>query len=257
MILPAESHQAASPGATPVGERSNGERFPRTWRQHALLVPLTRALRAWYRPRVHGLEGVPLDRPVVYVAKHPRGWLYLEVMLLGLVTFWDSGRVPFRPMEKRGTSLHHVPGLSWLRRHVGTIEATEEAGLAALRGGESVLVFPGGTRELYGLEDRLDWRGRRGYARLAVRAGVPVVPVAIAGADQQHLLRLPLGRLGSLWFPPVPLPVPLDYWFGAPVPPPAGAGEPAVEALAGRVASEAEALLARAVKERRRPWRIG
>ena len=101
--------------------------FPRTWRQDAVLVPLARALKLWYRPRVHGLEGVPADRPVVYVAKHPRGYLYLETILLGLVTFWDSGRVPFRPMEKRGTSLHHVPGLSWLRRHVGTIEATEEA----------------------------------------------------------------------------------------------------------------------------------
>jgi 1-acyl-sn-glycerol-3-phosphate acyltransferase len=241
---------------SPARADGGAPRFPRTWRQRAVLVPLTRGLRLWYRPRVHCLEGVPMDRPVVYVAKHPRSWLYLEVMLLGLLTFWDSGRRPFRPMEKRGTSLHRTPGLAWVRRHVGAIEATEEAGLAALRAGESLLVFPGGSRELYGPEDRLDWQGRKGFARLAALAGAPVVPVAIAGADQQHPLRLPLGRQGSLWLPPVPLPVPLDYWFGAPLPPPASAPADA-ESLAGfaaEVARAAQALLDRAVTERRGLW---
>ncbi|HVO21426.1 MAG TPA: 1-acyl-sn-glycerol-3-phosphate acyltransferase [Anaeromyxobacter sp.] len=228
--------------------------FPRTWRQKAVLVPLARALRLWYRPRVHGLEGVPLDRPLIYVAKHPRSWLYLEVVLLGLLTFWDSGRLPFRPMEKRSTSLHRAPGLGWMRRHVGSIEATLEAGLAALRGGESLLVFPGGSRELYGPEDRLDWRGRKGFARLAALAGAPVVPVAIAGADQQHPLRLPLGGRGSVWLPPLPLPVSLDYWFGAPLLPPASAEEGPVERFAAEVAEVAQALLDRALAQRHGRW---
>lgn len=238
------------------GESATVERFPRTWRQKAVIFPFIRALRVWYRPRVHGLEGVPIDRPVVYVAKHPRGYLYLEVMLLGLVTFLDSRRVPIHTMEKRNTSLHRLPGFAWVRRHVGAIEATERAGVAALRGGESVLVFPGGTRELYGPEDRLDWRGRRGYARMAALAGAPVVPVAIAGADQQHPLRLRLGRKSSLWLPPFPLPVPLDYWFGTPLPPPEDAEAGRVAAFADQVASAAQALLDRAVQARRSPWRL-
>lgn len=228
--------------------------FPRTWRQDAVLVPLARALKLWYRPRVHGLEDVPADRPVVYVAKHPRGYLYLETMLLGLLTFWDSGRVPFRPMEKRGTSLHRTPGLAWIRRHVGTIEATEEAARAALAGGESLLVFPGGARELYGPPDAIDWRGRRGFARIAAAAGVPVVPLAIGGADQQHPLRLPLGKGGSLWLPLFPLPVPLDFWFGAPIPPPPAGDAAAVAAFGDEAARATQALLDRAARERRAPW---
>jgi 1-acyl-sn-glycerol-3-phosphate acyltransferase len=227
------------------------ERFPRGWRQRAVLVPLTRALRVWYRPRVHGLAAVPVDRPVIYVAKHPRTYLYLEVMLLGLLTFWDSDRPPFRPMEQRGTSLHRLPLLSWIRRHVGTIEASEAAGLAALRRGESVLVFPGGARELYGPADAVDWTGRRGFARLAALAQAPVVPVAIGGADQQHPLRLPLGRRRSLWLPPLPLPVGLDYWFGQALPPPASADEGAIAAFAGEVAEATQTLLDRAVLGRR------
>jgi 1-acyl-sn-glycerol-3-phosphate acyltransferase len=233
------------------------DRFPRTWRQRAVLVPLARALAAWYRPRVDGLDAVPRDRPVVYVGKHPRTYLYLETILLGLVTFWDAGRVPFRPMEKRGTSPHRVPGLAWIRRHVGTIEATEEAALAALRGGESVLVFPGGARELYGPPDRISWRGRRGFARIAAAAGVPVVPFAIGGADLQHPLRLPLGRSGSAWLPLVPLPVPLDFLFGAPLPPAAPGDAPAIAALADAAAAATQALLDRAARERRAPWSLG
>jgi 1-acyl-sn-glycerol-3-phosphate acyltransferase len=231
-------------------------RFPRTWRQTAVLAPAARALKLWYRPRVHGLEAVPRDRPVVYVGKHPRCYLYLEVVLMGLLAFWDSGRVPFRPMEKRGTSLHRVPGLAWIRRHAGTIAATERAALAALRGGESVLLFPGGARELRGAPDRVAWRGRRGFARIAALAGAPVVPFAIGGADQQHPLRIPLGRRGSLWLPPFPFPVPLDYHFGAPLPPPPAGDAAAVASLGERAAVETQALLDRAAAARRPPWRL-
>jgi 1-acyl-sn-glycerol-3-phosphate acyltransferase len=159
-------------------------------------------------------------------------------------------------MEKRDTSLHRLPGLAWVRRHVGTIEATEDAALGALAGGESVLVFPGGARELYGAPDAIDWQGRRGYARIAARAGVPVVPIAIAGADLQHPLRLPLGRGRSAWLPPVPLPVPLDYWFGAPQEPPAPGDPAALSAFADAVAAATEALLARAAAARRKPWSL-
>jgi 1-acyl-sn-glycerol-3-phosphate acyltransferase len=231
-------------------------RFPRGWRQQAVIVPMARALKLWYRPRVHGLDLVPRARPVIYVAKHPRTWLYLEIILLGLVTFWDDDRIPFRPMEKRDTSLHRLPGTSWVRRHVGTIEATEEAALAAIAGGESLLVFPGGGRELYGPPDRLDWRGRRGFARIAARTGAPVVPLAIAGADQQHPVRLRVGRSSSLWLPLVPLPVPLDFWFGAPLPAPASDDAQAVAAFADRVAETTQALLDQAVLARRPPWSL-
>jgi len=226
-------------------------RFPRTWRQRAVIAPLARALRVWYRPRVHGLDAVPADRPVVYVGKHPRSWLYLEVILMGLLAFWDGDRVPFRPMEKRRTSLHRLPGLAWIRRHVGAIPATEEAALAALGGGESILLFPGGARELYGAPDRIAWSGRRGFARIAAAAGASVVPFAIGGADRQHPLRIPVGARGSLWLPPIPLPIALDYFFGAPLPPPRAGDAAGVARLAERAAAETSALLAAARQARR------
>lgn len=208
-----------------------------------MLVPLARALRLWFRPRVVGLERVPVDRPVVYVGKHPRGWLYLETILMGHLAFGDGRRAPFRTLEARGTSLHRLPLVAWMRRNVGAIEATTEAACGALAAGESVLVFPGGAREARGPADRIAWHGRRGFARIAAAAGAPIVPFAIGGADRQHPLRVPLGRRRSLWLPPVPLPVRLELRFGAPIPPPPPGDGRAIAAAAARAAHEAQALV--------------
>jgi hypothetical protein len=89
---------------------------------------------------------------------------------------------------------------------------------------------------------------------MAAAAGVAVVPFAIAGADQQHPWRVPLGRSGSLWLPLFPLPVPLDFHFGAPLAPPPPGDAAALAAFADRVAAETSALLARAVAGRRPAW---
>jgi hypothetical protein len=77
------------------------------------------------------------------------------------------------------------------------------------------------------------------------------VPFAIGGADRQHPLRLALGRRGSLWLPPVPLPVALEYHFGAPLPPPPAGDAAAIARLAERAAAATRALLERASARRR------
>jgi 1-acyl-sn-glycerol-3-phosphate acyltransferase len=197
-------------------------------RQRALLRPLFAVLRGWYRARAEGLEQLRRAGPCLLVAKHPRAWLYAETMLLGHFTFFaDPGWPEIQVMEKRGTSLHRAPLVGWLRRNVNTIPASEEIAVATLEAGRSVLIFPGGARELHGEADRLQWAGRRGFARIAARAGVPVVPLAIDGADRQHPWRLRVGGQNTLWLPPLPLPVRLTYRFGAPMrPPPVGAEQP-------------------------------
>lgn len=231
---------------------SEPRRFPKhPTAQWLILTPLRPLLWLWFRPRVRGLDAVPRERPVVFVAKHPKAFLYLETILLGYIVYWVKRDRPLiRPMEQRNTSIHRAPILGWIRRNVNSVEATEEAGLATLAAGESVLIYPGGGRELYGPPDRLDWTGRRGFARIAAKAGASVVPVAMVGADRQHPWRIPLGGRHSLWFPPFPLPVRLDYAFGAPMDPPAPDDAEAVAQFAERVAEATQALIDRTLAER-------
>jgi len=54
---------------------------------------------------------------------------------------------------------------------------------------ETVLVFPGGGREIpkfKGEEYTLRWRGRSGFARIAVDNGYPIVPVGLVGGDDVY-----------------------------------------------------------------------
>jgi 1-acyl-sn-glycerol-3-phosphate acyltransferase len=67
--------------------------------------------------------------------------------------------------------------------------------------GNVVAMFPEGTRRTKGLVKRFEARPRTGAARIALEAGVPLVPAAVRGTDK--LLRL--GRLRVAYGPPVEL----------------------------------------------------
>lgn len=249
----------AGAAAPPDDAATAAGRFHRDGPLTRVIIPCARGLARYFRIQVHGEALIPRDRPVIYVGKHPRTLWYAETLVLGLVTFWDSDRPPFRVLEQPRTTVHRAPVLGWMRRHVAAIPADADSALAALAAGESLLIFPGGTRELYGAPDVLKWHGRTGFVRLAALAQVPIVPFAIVGADQQHPGRLWLSRSRrlSLWLPPFPLPVPLDYWFAAPIAPPPSASPAAIAAHAAHVREVTSALLASGLAARRPWWPLG
>ena len=164
-----------------------------------LLGPLTRdrraslwAMREWCKSSARGLDidvvGSGLDNvpppPFVYCSNHQS---LLDVLVLGSVLPGD-----FKWAAKR--SLMKIPFLGWhlkLAGHVpvdrgaGTRAAAEVIGrfVEVLGQGKPLLVFPEGTRSEDGL--LRDFKNGGFYA--AVRAGVPVVPVALEGTH--HLMK--------------------------------------------------------------------
>ena len=105
------------------------DRFCRTLFTERALIPFTRAFARYSRARVFGEDLIPRDGPVIYVGKHPRSYLYLETVLLGIFAFWDSGRPAFRVLESAHATTRRAPLLTWIRRHVGAIPATERHAL--------------------------------------------------------------------------------------------------------------------------------
>jgi 1-acyl-sn-glycerol-3-phosphate acyltransferase len=87
-----------------------------------------------------------------------------------------------------------------VRRGEGDVEAIQTA-VDLCRAGEIVVMFPEGTRRKKGLRKKWEARPHVGAARIALGAGVPLVPAGIAGTDR-------LARLG-----------PLRVAYGAPLPP--------------------------------------
>lgn len=85
-----------------------------------------------------------------------------------------------------------------IRRGLGDREAIETA-IALAREGHVVAMFPEGTRRAKGLVKKHEARPRSGAARIALEAGVPLVPAAVAGTDRL----LKLGPLRIVYGPPI------------------------------------------------------
>jgi len=96
------------------------------------------------------------------------------------------------------TILLNGAGAFPVRRGQGDRAAIENAVRLAREGG-AVAMFPEGTRRTKGLVKRFDARPRSGAARIALEAGVPLVPAAVKGTDR--LTRL--GKLRIAYGPPV------------------------------------------------------
>lgn len=162
-------------------------------------------LEPWHwltAPRFTGLEHVPTDRPVLAVANHTlMGVLDAPLLVLGL---HELTGVFLRAL---GDHLHfRVPLWRDLLTRFGTVEGTRDNCHALMRAGESILVFPGGGREVFkhrGEKYQLIWKERVGFVRLAIAHGYPILPVAAVGAeecydivvDSDDLLRTPIGPL--------------------------------------------------------------
>jgi 1-acyl-sn-glycerol-3-phosphate acyltransferase len=92
-------------------------------------------------------------------------------------------------------------------RRFGFVNATREGAHEILTGGGVTIVFPGGDYDTFRPTRQatvVDFNGRTGYVRTAVRAGVPIVPVVSVGGQESQLFltrgewigrRSPLRRL--------------------------------------------------------------
>ncbi|MCA2208285.1 lysophospholipid acyltransferase family protein [Nocardia rosealba] len=138
-------------------------------------------VRAWASPRFYGLENIPAEGPVLIVANHNLlGGIDAPLLMPAILR--ERGRLV------RGLAEHvlMVPGVREILHRFGAVRGTRSNCLALLERGEAVVVFPGGGREAIrrkGEKYVLKWEGRTGFARMAIQAGVPIVPLAMIGID--------------------------------------------------------------------------
>jgi 1-acyl-sn-glycerol-3-phosphate acyltransferase len=163
-----------------------GERDPDYIRRS---LPLTWPLiAAWFRPDIRGLDRIPAGGPVLLVGNHSGGNVAPDTLAFTLCFYRRFGvERPFFQLA------HHLvmraPWLSLLRKY-GTIEASWQNARAALGRGAAVLVYPGGDWEAHRPSwhsGRVEFAGREGFVRLALTAGVPIVPVVSIGGQETAL----------------------------------------------------------------------
>jgi len=140
-----------------------------------------------YRLRATGAENVPATGGVVLACNHLSSFdpwpLGMPLWPIRWLRFMAKAELYWWPLR---LVLDHA-GAFKVRRGLGDRKAVETA-IRLAREGQVVVMFPEGTRRAKGLVKKHQPRPRSGAARIALEAGVPLVPAAVRGTD--HLLTL-------------------------------------------------------------------
>lgn len=141
--------------------------------------------RCWHRPCFAGLAHLRPDRPALYVGNHTLLGLFDTPHLIREI-YALTGRFP----RALGDRAHFaVPGWRRLLLRLGCVPGTREDCSRLMRAGQSVLVFPGGAREVFkrkGEAYHLMWKERLGFVEMAIQHGYPIVPFAAVGAEEAY-----------------------------------------------------------------------
>ena len=138
------------------------------------------------RPYVDGLENLPRDGRFLLVGNHTTFGM-AEIVMIPYFVHRELG-VRVRGLADR--NFGNMRGLSAdVLAAAGAVIGEPENGAELMLNDETVLVFPGGGREMpkfKGEEYRLRWERRFGFARLAIAHDYPIVPVGLVGGDDVY-----------------------------------------------------------------------
>lgn len=194
-------------------------------------LAILRPLQRYHHHHVAGLEHVPRQGRVLLVMHHT--FATYDSFLFGVALHEFTGRTP------RGLGdnlIFKTPVLGRWGRGVGLVPASPTAGRELLEQEQLVGVAPGGMWEA--LRDRKEryrvrWGRRRGFVRLALRTGSPMLLAACRMADDLYTVydnrltravyrrfKAPLPVVRGLGPTLLPRPVPLTHHVAPPIVPP-------------------------------------
>jgi 1-acyl-sn-glycerol-3-phosphate acyltransferase len=167
------------------------------------------AITKIFRPLEEGVENVPETGAAILASNHLSfaDWLFMPLALDRRVTFVAKSDY-FTGVGIKGWAQKRFfagTGQVPIDRSGGRAsEGAMRAGLKVLQRGELFGIYPEGTRS----HDGRLYKGRTGVARLALLAGVPVIPSAVIGTD----VIAPPGKLvRKIVSPTVRFGTPLDF----------------------------------------------
>jgi 1-acyl-sn-glycerol-3-phosphate acyltransferase len=138
----------------------------------------------YFSPEVRGQSNLPLSGPALVVGNHSGLFYMPDAWVVGLEIIRRRGLD--QPAYAMGYDLlFGIPGVGPFLRRIGAIPAGGEVAEQALAEGGLVVAYPGGDKEAcrpWTERDKIALGGHQGFIRLALRTGVPVVPVVTHGS---------------------------------------------------------------------------
>ncbi|MBX3040144.1 MAG: acyltransferase family protein [Bdellovibrionaceae bacterium] len=146
---------------------------------------LMEILRKYFRLEVEGIENIPKHGAALITPNHS-GYSGFDVFVLSHILSRDARRIP-RVLAHYFWFLSKTTAIP--AKKVGFTEATFENGLSALKKKNLVVIFPEGehgnfkpSSQMYQLQEF-----RRGFVRMALLTGSPIIPTVIVGAEETHI----------------------------------------------------------------------
>ncbi|MBV8302532.1 MAG: acyltransferase family protein [Candidatus Dormibacteraeota bacterium] len=178
------------------------------------VLPVFRLLyKRYWRVETTGIEVVPRSGGALLVSNHagvlPFDGAMIEVAVhdhvdrfaRALIANWFGG----------------LPMLSWFLRRTGQTLGHPDDSLRLLKRGELVLVFPEGVRgtgKPFSERYRLRRFGRGGFVQVALRSGVPIIPISVVGSEEIYPMIGDAGVIARLVGMPYFAITPTWPWLG-------------------------------------------
>ncbi len=140
--------------------------------------------RYYFRVKSDGWENIP-DRQVLFVGSHNGGLVAPDMIMMMYDWFrrFGTDRLIYGLMHAQVWKFN--PELSKLAAETGAVVAHPKMAIAAFNQGASVLVYPGGAQDVFRphcQRNQINFAGRKGFIKLALKQGVPIVPAISVGA---------------------------------------------------------------------------
>ena len=144
----------------------------------------------WFRMEMDGWDNLP-EPPVLLVGIHSGAPFVWDAWTVGVQWWRRFGQERLL----HGTAhdvLMAIPLIGRYFRAMGVLPAAPDSMATALAEGRDVAVWPGGEVDSlrpWTERDRANLAGRKGFVKMAIRAGVPIVPIAtVGGGDAMPVL---------------------------------------------------------------------
>ena len=163
-------------------------------------------MRKYFRVQVEGLEHLPRTDPFIVAPNHS-GFSGLDALILMHEIQRSTGRLP-KVLAHRFWFLTKATAVP--AKRLGFVQASMSNGVRELKKNHIIIIFPEGeqgnfkpTSRAYQLQEF-----KRGFVRMAVQTGAPIIPTMIIGAEETSInldqLKLPRVLKGAI------LPLPLN-----------------------------------------------
>lgn len=166
---------------------------PMAWRDPEFIREYARPVldslsEHYFRTTLEGVDEVPRDEPFMAVGIHGGSPMLPDVFMMA-AAWWRLFGVEQPAYAMVHDAAFRVPFVREILLRVGGIPASRDNADAVLGMGGTLLAFPGGEQEAqrsFRKRNEVNFRGRTGFIEVALKHGVPLLPVVNVGGHEVY-----------------------------------------------------------------------